>query len=369
MFVGLCDPRHVAALSDRGTTVDSRQIIVPWFVPHGVLAGQQTFASVGGLYIKRGSSGLGHWALPVFNLRDGVASSQDSYTCLTSRPHKMVVLQVMAAVITGAGRRILREGANPWQGLVWTFEPEPGVPQQEAFHEDEGKYAICGAAMISNCVLKLMGASGADFAHFGTPDSLAQVRRNIFHFVVGLQDVNNLMRATGRLELEVGRALDHYDPASDINWKTHIMPDKHHPDWHQFPRGDGQGLILSTWVMGGDILGRVVGDTLDRASFEQRMESPPAGWSRGYAIELCNDDTSAALIARERVRTQGLGYSERPYLADARFGYLMPGDQVRLDSESLGRVFLATVLSKRWTGYAWGLSLALDDDPVRISSL
>ena len=30
----------------------------------------------------------------------------------------------------------------------------------------------------------------------------------------------------------------------------------------------------------------------------------------------------------------------------------MPGDQVRLDSESLGRVFLATVLSKEWTGYA-----------------
>jgi len=86
-------------------------------------------------------------------------------------------------------------------------------------------------------------------------------------------------------------------------------------------------------------------------------------------LEHIYDDTSAALIARERVRTKGLGYSERPYLATARFGYLMPGDQVRLDSESLGRVFLATVLSKRWTGYAWALSLALDDDPVRISSL
>jgi len=98
---------------------------------------------------------------------------------------------------------------------------------------------------------------------------------------------------------------------------------------------------------------------------------PEAPIIQAESIDLDHiyDDTSAALIARERVRTQGLGYSERPYLADARFGYLMPGDQVRLDSESLGRVFLATVLSKRWTGYAWGLSLALDDDPVRISSL
>jgi len=86
-------------------------------------------------------------------------------------------------------------------------------------------------------------------------------------------------------------------------------------------------------------------------------------------LEHVYDDTTAALIARERVRTKGLGYSERPYLAVARLGYLMPGDQFRLDSESLGRVFLATVLSKRWTGYAWALSLALDDDPVRISSL
>ena len=86
-------------------------------------------------------------------------------------------------------------------------------------------------------------------------------------------------------------------------------------------------------------------------------------------LEHIYDDTSAALIARELVRTKGLGYSERPYLAVARLGYLMPGDQFRLDSESLGRVFLATVLSKRWTGYAWALSLALDDDPVRISSL
>ncbi len=91
--------------------------------------------------------------------------------------------------------------------------------------------------------------------------------------------------------------------------------------------------------------------------------------SEALELEHIYDDTSAALIARERVRTQGLGYSERPYLAAARFGYLMPGDQVRLDSESLGRVFLATVLSKEWTGYAWALSLALDDDPVRISSL
>ena len=86
-------------------------------------------------------------------------------------------------------------------------------------------------------------------------------------------------------------------------------------------------------------------------------------------LEHIYDDTSAALIARELVRTKGLGYSERPYLAVARLGYLMSGDQFRLDSESLGRVFLATVLSKRWTGYAWALSLALDDDPVRISSL
>ena len=91
--------------------------------------------------------------------------------------------------------------------------------------------------------------------------------------------------------------------------------------------------------------------------------------SEALELEHIYDDTSAALIARERVRTKGLGYSERPYLAAARFGYLMPGDQVRLDSESLGRVFLATVLSKEWTGYAWALSLALDDDPVRISSL
>jgi len=91
--------------------------------------------------------------------------------------------------------------------------------------------------------------------------------------------------------------------------------------------------------------------------------------SEALELEHIYDDTSAALIARERVRTQGLGYSERPYLAAARFGYLMPGDQVRLDSESLGRVFLATVLSKEWTGYAWALSLALDDDPVRISTL
>ena len=81
------------------------------------------------------------------------------------------------------------------------------------------------------------------------------------------------------------------------------------------------------------------------------------------------DETTASLIARERVRALGLGYSTRPYLADVRMGWLMPGDQFKLDSDSLHRSFFVTVMSKTWTGIQWAFVVALDEDPVRISSL
>ena len=81
------------------------------------------------------------------------------------------------------------------------------------------------------------------------------------------------------------------------------------------------------------------------------------------------DDSSAALIALERVRALGLGYSSREYVADVRFGWLMIGDRFQLVSPSLHRTFLVTVLSKAWDGSSWIFSLALDEDPVRISSL
>jgi hypothetical protein len=81
------------------------------------------------------------------------------------------------------------------------------------------------------------------------------------------------------------------------------------------------------------------------------------------------DDTTAALIATEMIRTQGLGYATRPYVLDVRLGWLMPGAQIRLESSSLHRTYLATVLSRRWTGTSWAVIFALDEDPIRDSSL
>ena len=81
------------------------------------------------------------------------------------------------------------------------------------------------------------------------------------------------------------------------------------------------------------------------------------------------DESSAALIARERVRLLGLGYETRAYLADPRLGWVMAGDQLRLESESLYRTMLATVASKEWTGSAWALVFEFDNDPIRVSSL
>ncbi len=81
------------------------------------------------------------------------------------------------------------------------------------------------------------------------------------------------------------------------------------------------------------------------------------------------DDASAALIARERVRLLGLGYSTRAYLADMRLGWLMAGDQLRLESESLHRTLLVTVADKEWTGTGWAFTFEMTDDPVRVSSL
>lgn len=81
------------------------------------------------------------------------------------------------------------------------------------------------------------------------------------------------------------------------------------------------------------------------------------------------DDSGAALIARERVRVQGMGYSVRPYRADRRFGWLRAGDQFRLESPSLHQTFLVTLLAKVWNGTGWSMTLAFDEDPIRQSSL
>ena len=97
--------------------------------------------------------------------------------------------------------------------------------------------------------------------------------------------------------------------------------------------------------------------------------SSPVIQSESIDLPHLYDDSSAALIARERVRVQGLGFSTRPYIAGARLGSLAAGSKFRLSSASLHREFLATVLSRQWTGTAWALTLALDEDPVRISSL
>lgn len=86
-------------------------------------------------------------------------------------------------------------------------------------------------------------------------------------------------------------------------------------------------------------------------------------------LDFIYDDTTAALIARERVRVQGIGYSTRDYIGDYPLGYLSPGDTFRFDSESLYRTgMLVEILSKRWTGEAWLFTLAFDEDPVRDSS-
>ena len=121
-------------------------------------------------------------------------------------------------------------------------------------------------------------------------------------------------------------------------------------------------------------------DSSDNESFPDEYAVISANrWSTDAAepvvqsetIELPHiyDDTTAALIATERIRDKGFGYASRPYIADVRHGWLSPGDQFRLESESLHRTYLATLLSKRWTGTAWAMVVALDDDPVRDSAM
>lgn len=86
-------------------------------------------------------------------------------------------------------------------------------------------------------------------------------------------------------------------------------------------------------------------------------------------LDWLYDEASAGLVARERVQVMGFGYAERAYSAHRRFAWLAPGVQFRLESTSLYRTFLATVLSRRWNGAGWDFIFALDDDPIRISSL
>ena len=86
-------------------------------------------------------------------------------------------------------------------------------------------------------------------------------------------------------------------------------------------------------------------------------------------LDWLYDEASAGLIARERVQVRGFGYSERAYSAHRSYGWLSPGSQFRLESESLYRTFLATVLSREWNGVGWDFVFALDEDPIRISSL
>ena len=86
-------------------------------------------------------------------------------------------------------------------------------------------------------------------------------------------------------------------------------------------------------------------------------------------LDWIYDEAGAGLIARERIQVKGLGYAERAYTAHRSYGWLQPGMQVRLESESLYRTFLATVLLRRWNGTGWDIVFALDEDPIRISSL
>ena len=85
-------------------------------------------------------------------------------------------------------------------------------------------------------------------------------------------------------------------------------------------------------------------------------------------LDWIYDDSSAALIARERVQVFGFGYAERDYTAHRSYGWLHPGVQVRWESATLHRTYLATVLERSWNGISWDLVIAFDDDPIRGSS-
>jgi len=85
-------------------------------------------------------------------------------------------------------------------------------------------------------------------------------------------------------------------------------------------------------------------------------------------LDWVYDETTAGLIAQERIQVRGFGYAERSYSAHRRYGWLAPGVQVRLESATLYRTVLATVLSRRWGGTGWDLVFALDEDPIRMSA-
>jgi len=115
----------------------------------------------------------------------------------------------------------------------------------------------------------------------------------------------------------------------------------------------------------------VFSDEYAKISVNRWTASTAARREQSEVLELdwLYDEAGAGLIARERIQVNGLGYAERPYTAHRNFGWLRPGMQVRLQSESLHRTFLATVLLRRWSGTGWDIVFALDDDPIRASSL
>ena len=95
----------------------------------------------------------------------------------------------------------------------------------------------------------------------------------------------------------------------------------------------------------------------------------PVIQAESITLDFIYDDVSAALVARERVRVQGFGYSDCVFIGDVALGYLSPGEHIRLDSDRLARTgMVAEVISKRWTGEAWEFTLAIDVDPLRDST-
>ena len=207
----------------------------------------------------------------------------DTADTFSDKPHKMVVLRVLSAVITGAGRRLKQQGTSPWQLVHWTFHLEVFVLQQT-------DASICGFAAIFHAALFLMRATTADHAKYGTARHLADFRRNLLGWVVGSQNIANFERAIA-FEKGDGDAAVTYDPAQDVDGRSVVVDDLQHGKWKHTSRG--KGLVTSSWAVPGEVFGRVEGDVVSLEELTRRLGSPPVDWKEGYALQLHDVDSGA----------------------------------------------------------------------------